>query len=351
MAGWQSGYAAACKAVNSGSIPDSASIKYMNKKTILVTGAAGFIGSMTSIKLLALGHDVIGIDNLNDYYDVSLKSERLKLLESNKNFKFFNIDISNSDLLSNLFADLNPNIVINLAAQAGVRYSLENPRAYLDSNIIGFFNILENVKNYNVEKLIFASSSSVYGASDEIPYKVSALTDSPVSLYAASKKSNESLAYAYSKICKIPIIGLRFFTVYGPMGRPDMAYFKFTNMIANEQEITIYNEGKMSRDMTYIDDIVSGVLSTFDFNDFKKNSYFEIFNLGNDAPVSTWNLVEHIEKFVGKKAKYKFEFSEIEVKKTWADISKSRNSLNYNPVTTFEQGMDKFLFWYKNRYL
>ena len=323
----------------------------MNNKVVLITGSAGFIGSVTAKKLLMLGCQVIGIDNLNSYYDVSLKKERLEELEPHKNFKFFNIDIADSEKLTNLFQELRPNIVINLAAQAGVRYSLENPRAYLDSNLVGFFNILENVKNFNIERLIFASSSSVYGASSEIPYKVSTSTDSPVSLYAATKKSNESLAYAYSNICKIPVIGLRFFTVYGPMGRPDMAYFKFTNMIANEQEITIYNEGKMSRDMTYIDDIVNGVLSSIEFNEFEKNSYFEIFNLGNDAPVSTWNLIEHIEKFIGKKAKYKFEFSEIEVKKTWADISKSRNGLNYNPVTTFEQGMDKFLFWYKNRYL
>ena len=323
----------------------------MNNKVVLITGSAGFIGSVTAKKLLMLGCQVIGIDNLNSYYDVSLKKERLEELEPHKNFKFFNIDIADSEKLTNLFQELRPNIVINLAAQAGVRYSLENPRAYLDSNPVGFFNILENVKNFNIERLIFASSSSVYGASSEIPYKVTTSTDSPVSLYAATKKSNESLAYAYSNICKIPVIGLRFFTVYGPMGRPDMAYFKFTNMIANEQEITIYNEGKMSRDMTYIDDIVNGVLSSIEFNEFEKNSYFEIFNLGNDAPVSTWNLIEHIEKFIGKKAKYKFEFSEIEVKKTWADISKSRNGLNYNPVTTFEQGMDKFLFWYKNRYL
>jgi UDP-glucuronate 4-epimerase len=323
----------------------------MNNKVLLITGSAGFIGSVTAKKLLMLGYQVIGIDNLNSYYDVSLKKERLEELEPHKNFKFFNIDIADSEKLTNLFQELRPNIVINLAAQAGVRYSLENPRAYLDSNLVGFFNILENVKNFNIERLIFASSSSVYGASSEIPYKVTTSTDSPVSLYAATKKSNESLAYAYSNICKIPVIGLRFFTVYGPMGRPDMAYFKFTNMIAKNKEMTIYNEGKMSRDMTYIDDIVDGVVSSISFDSFKEDSFYEVFNLGNDAPVSTWTLVEYIEKYIGQKAKYKFEFSEIEVKKTWADISKSRSGLNYNPKVSFEQGMDNFLSWYKDRYL
>ena len=323
----------------------------MNNKIALVTGVAGFIGSATAKRLCDIGYDVIGIDCLNSYYDVSLKNDRLKILKEYQNFKFFNIDISDNQKLEDLFNDHIPNIVINLAAQAGVRYSLENPRAYLDSNLIGFFNILENIKKFNVERLIFASSSSVYGASDEIPYEVSAVTDSPVSLYAATKKSNESLAFAYSNIYKIPIIGLRFFTVYGPMGRPDMAYFKFTDMISNEKKLTIYNEGKMSRDMTYIDDVVNGIVSSINFKDFNSNSHFELFNLGNDNPISTWELIQKIEKYIGKRAKYKFEFSEIEVKKTWADITKSKEYLNYSPKVSFDEGMENFLNWYKSRYL
>ena len=323
----------------------------MNSKLILITGAAGFIGSATAKYLLDNNFDVVGIDNINSYYDVSLKHERLAMLESHVNFRFFNADISDSHALKEIFSEIHPNIVINLAAQAGVRYSLENPQVYLESNLIGFFNILENVKNFGVERLIFASSSSVYGSSDETPYQTTAVTDKPVSLYAATKKSNEALAYAYSNIYKIPTIGLRFFTVYGPMGRPDMAYFKFANMISSGQEMVVYNEGKMSRDMTYIDDIVSGIVSSIDHNEFKEDPYYEIFNLGNNSPVSTWKLIECIETSLGKKAKYTFENSDIEVKETWADISKSTRYLNYNPQTSFEDGMRIFLEWYKHKYL
>ena len=323
----------------------------MKNKIILVTGSAGFIGASLSKKLLENDYDLIGIDNVNDYYDVSLKKERLDILKSHEKFKFYETDIAKNDEIKDIFSKHKPDIVINLAAQAGVRYSLENPEAYVESNLLGFFNILENVKNLKCQRLIFASSSSVYGHSEEIPYKVDGCTDKPVSLYAATKKSNEALAYSYNNIYKIPTIGLRFFTVYGPMGRPDMAYFKFANMIASEEEITIYNEGKMSRDMTYIDDIVDGIISAIGFDKFSNDKSFEIFNLGNNAPISTWDLLNHIENSLGKKAIYKFEESEIEVKKTWADISRSTEYLNYNPSTSFKQGMDKFLDWYKNKYL
>ncbi len=351
MAGWQSGHAAACKAVYAGSIPASASSIKMKNKIILVTGSAGFIGASLCKKLLENDYDLIGIDNINDYYDVSLKKERLDILKSHEKFKFYETDIAKNDEIKDIFSKHKPDIVINLAAQAGVRYSLENPEAYVESNLLGFFNILENVKNLKCQRLIFASSSSVYGHSEEIPYKVDGCTDKPVSLYAATKKSNEALAYSYNNIYKIPTIGLRFFTVYGPMGRPDMAYFKFANMIASEEEITIYNEGKMSRDMTYIDDIVDGIISAIGFDKFSNDKSFEIFNLGNNAPISTWDLLNHIENSLGKKAIYKFEESEIEVKKTWADISRSTEYLNYNPSTSFKQGMDNFLDWYKNKYL
>jgi UDP-glucuronate 4-epimerase len=320
----------------------------MNKKTILVTGVAGFIGSATAQSLLKEGYTVIGVDNLNDYYDVYLKLNRLKTLNNFPSFSFIELDIADKKKLKEVFANYLPNIVINLAAQAGVRYSIENPYAYLDSNLTGFFNVLENVKNFETERLVFASSSSVYGKSIETPYKTDGKTDNPISLYAATKKSNEVMAFAYSTLCKIPIIGLRFFTVYGPMGRPDMAYYKFTNMIANNEEITIYNEGKMSRDMTYIDDIVSGITSCLKFNKFTNNPYYEIFNLGNNTPISTWKLLNFIESYLNLKANYKFEASNIEVKETWADISNSIRHLKYEPKVDFEKGMTNFLEWYKS---
>jgi len=320
----------------------------MNNKVVLITGVAGFIGSATAKSLLEEGHTVIGVDNLNHYYDVSLKYKRLKILNSFSGFSFFESDIADKKKLKEIFSKSQPSTVINLAAQAGVRYSLENPYAYLDSNLIGFFNVLENVKSFEVERLIFASSSSVYGNSLETPYNTDSKTDNPISIYAATKKSNEVMAFAYSAICKIPIIGLRFFTVYGPMGRPDMAYYKFTNMIANNEEITIYNQGKMSRDMTYIDDIVNGISACLKFNKFKNNPYYEVFNLGNNSPVSTWKLLNFIESYLDLKANYKFEDSDIEVKETWADISKSIESLKYRPNVGFETGMTNFLDWYKS---
>ncbi len=320
----------------------------MEIKKVLITGVAGFIGSATAKSLLKDGHTVIGVDNLNDYYDVSLKFKRLKTLNNFGAFTFIELDIADKKKLKEVFANYLPNTVINLAAQAGVRYSIENPYAYLDSNLIGFFNVLENVKNFETQRLVFASSSSVYGNSIETPYNTDGKTDYPISIYAATKKSNEVMAFAYSTLCKIPIIGLRFFTVYGPMGRPDMAYYKFTNMIANSEEITIYNDGKMSRDMTYIDDIVNGITSCLKFNKFMNNPYYEVFNLGNNSPISTWKLLNFIESYLDLKANYKFEDSNIEVKETWADISKSIKNLNYEPKVNFEKGMTNFLDWYKS---
>tara|TARA_B100000963_G_scaffold360234_1_gene390383 strand:+ start:7294 stop:8265 length:972 start_codon:yes stop_codon:yes gene_type:complete len=323
----------------------------MKKKTILITGAAGFIGAAISIRLLEDDFNVIGVDNLNNYYDIKYKKERLKSLKKYKKFNFFKVDISDKKDIKKVFALTSPQIVIHLAAQAGVRYSLVNPEAYFESNLSGFFNILENVKGFDCERLIFASSSSVYGNSSETPYHINLNTDKPVSLYAATKKSNEVLAYSYNNIYKIPMVGLRFFTVYGPLGRPDMAYFKFTDMIASGKEITIFNHGKMSRDMTYIEDIVDGIYSSIELKEFESESNFQIFNLGNNSPVSTMDLLSYIENSLGKKAKYKFEESEIEVKTTWADISQSKKYLNYDPKTSFQDGMDKFLNWYKSKFL
>ena len=249
--------------------------------------------------------------------------------------------------MEELFFSFQPKIVLHLAAQAGVRHSLIDPKSYLDSNIISFYNLLECLKNSSIEKFVFASSSSVYGNSREVPYAESDETNSPVSLYAATKKSNEVLAHSFAFNTNIPTIGLRFFTVYGPQGRPDMAYFKFADLISSNKEIIIYNDGEMSRDMTYIDDIVQGISKAVSFEGFKNHTQFEVFNLGNNSPVSTWQLVKHIEKYFAKAADYSLENSHIEVKETWADLKKSENLLNYQPSTDFSYGMDKFLDWFR----
>ena len=319
-------------------------MKEANK--ILVTGSAGFIGYHVCKTLLGEGYEVLGIDNINDYYSTELKEYRLKDLTAHKKFNFIKEDLVNLDEICKIVDAFKPEVVIHLAAQAGVRYSLKNPKSYRDSNLISFFNILEAIKVIGLKKFIFASSSSVYGNSASVPYSEESSTEKPISLYAATKKANESLAYAFSLNSGIQTIGLRFFTVYGPKGRPDMAYFKFSELISSGKEITIFNEGNMSRDMTYISDVVQGILQAIKFEHFTKEIPYEIFNLGNDSPVSNWDLINFIEDFFETKGKYKFQETNTEVKKTWADITKSRKLLNYIPNIKFEEGMKLFLDWY-----
>ena len=320
-------------------------------KKVFVSGAAGFIGYSLSLELLKLGLTVIGIDNLNNYYDISLKDLRLKKLKSFNNFYFKELDLKDGALLDDFLGASKPDIFINLAAQAGVRYSAENPRSYIDSNIIGFYNVLEAVKNNNISKCLFASSSSIYGFNDLIPFSEDQITDSPASLYAATKKSNELLAHSYSVNYGISLIGLRFFTVYGPFGRPDMAYYKFTENIDNGQPIVIYNEGKMSRDMTYIDDIVSGIIAAMDYEVIGRKSNYEVFNLGNSTPIELLTLVQYIEDKLGKKAKIIHQESTMEVKSTFADIDRAKKYLGYDPKTGFNEGMNNFINWYKGKEL
>jgi len=320
------------------------------KNKILITGAAGFIGSFASKYYSNLGYEVMGIDNLNAYYSPELKTSRLYELQQFKNFTFNQIDMIDLEKLGGLFKSFKPQVVVHLAAQAGVRHSLVDPDSYLESNIISFHNLLKCLDT-SVEKFVFASSSSVYGNSMDVPYAESDGTNSPVSLYAATKKSNEVLAHSFAFNNKIPTIGLRFFTVYGPKGRPDMAYFKFADLISSDKKITVYNNGEMSRDMTYIDDIIYGLSKAVSFDNFTNDTPFEIFNLGNNSPVSTWELIKYIENYLNTEANYSFEDSSIEVKETWANINKSKKLLSFEPSTTFSDGMDNFLDWfsaYKN---
>ena len=312
---------------------------------ILVTGAAGFIGYHLCRKLIDLNHEVFGLDNLNNYYDVELKKIRLLKLANSK-FTFNEIDISHKDKTFSCISSIKPNLIINLAAQAGVRYSLENPKAYIDSNIVGFGNILEAARVNNVNKLIYASSSSVYGNSKETPFSEDSQNIKPISLYAATKLSNELIAKSYSYNFGLNLIGLRFFTVYGQYGRPDMAYYGFTEKINNEKQITIYNEGKMSRDMTFVDDIVNGIIGSVTYimdNDEVDN---EIFNLGNNSPVSVWDLVNYISNYLQKDVNFIYQNLNTEVDITYANIEKANKFFGWKPDTTFEDGMNKFLEWY-----
>ena len=318
----------------------------ISNKRILVTGSAGFIGSYLSESLLKKNNSILGLDSLNDYYSVELKAHRIDNLQKYKKFTFHKISLTEMNKLKSVIEEFDPEIVINLAAQAGVRYSEINPGSYLDSNLVSFFNLLESIKNSKIEKFIFASSSSVYGLNSEIPFKEVSQCSQPSSLYAATKQANESMAYAFAVNSRIPTIGLRFFTVYGPMGRPDMAYYNFSKLIKEKQSITIFNEGKMSRDMTYIDDIVTGIESSILFEDFTSDVKFEIFNLGNNKPVSTWDLINHIQTFMGHDATYQFQASSLEVKETWADLKKSRDLINYQPKVNFNEGMNRFLEWF-----
>jgi len=321
------------------------------KEKILVTGAAGFIGFHVSKKLLDNNYNVVGLDNLNDYYSVELKNSRVEILNKYPDFKFQKIDLKDKHDLEKLF-DMNSfQYVIHLGAQAGVRYSIENPDVYIESNIVGFLHILELSKSYKVKHLIYASSSSVYGGNTKIPFSVEDRVDNPVSLYAATKKSNELMAYSYSHLFRLPTTGVRFFTVYGPYGRPDMAYFKFTKNILEGKNIDVYNYGKMARDFTYIDDIVEGI-----FRLLKKPSDEEVpynlFNIGCGNPVELMDFIKIIEDKLNKKAKINFmDMQPGDVVTTYADISKLRSYIDYNPETTFEKGIEVFLKWYKSFYL
>ena len=333
-------------------------------KTALVTGAAGFIGFHLSKRLLKDGIKVIGVDNLNDYYDVSLKTDRLNLLQDFKEFSFFKIDLSDRPGLEKIVKNNHIEVVVNLAAQAGVRYSLENPNAYVNSNIVGFLNILECCRHSNVKHLVFASSSSVYGANTKMPFSVHDNVDHPVSLYAASKKSNELMAHTYSHLFNLPCTGLRFFTVYGPWGRPDMALFLFTEAIIKGKPIKIFNHGKMQRDFTYIDDIVEGIVRVMEKlpqpdpswsgeNSDPGSSYtnYKIYNIGNNQPVELMTFVKAIENALGQSAvKEFFDLQPGDVPATFADVDDLIKDVGFKPKTDINIGIEKFIDWYKIYY-
>jgi UDP-glucuronate 4-epimerase len=319
--------------------------------SILVTGAAGFIGFHLTKRLLAENYHVIGIDNMNDYYDVQLKKDRLSIIDNNSNFVFFEMDLANQDKLNQLFEEQSIRIVINLAAQAGVRYSILNPHAYVHSNIAGFMNILEACRHFQVEHLIYASSSSVYGANTHIPFSTKDSVDQPVSIYAATKKSNELMAYTYSHLYQIPTTGLRFFTVYGPWGRPDMAYYSFTRNIIGDKPIKVFNNGDLSRDFTYINDIIEGIIRLLDKPPAAENQSlppYAIYNIGNNTPVKIMDFIQILEKLIGKKARIDYlPMQPGDVKETYADISDLQYAIGYRPSTPIKEGLREFVEWYK----
>ena len=336
-----------------------------NIKKILVTGSAGFIGYSLCSVLLKRGDNVIGIDNHNKYYDIKLKDARIERLSKFNNYRHFKEDISNKNNLDKIFKDFKPQVVVNLAAQAGVRYSLKNPTAYIDSNIVGFGNILENCHHFKVENLVYASTSSVYGANTKMPFSEHDSANHPLSVYAASKRSNELMAHAYSYLYKLPTTGLRFFTVYGPWGRPDMALFKFTKFIIEEKTIDVFNHGNHSRDFTYIDDVVDGIIKAVD-NSAKKdpdwksqipdpassNVPWRIYNIGNNKPVKLMDYINLLEKKLGKKAKINFlPLQPGDVTDTWANVEDLMKDYGYEPKTSIEKGITSFVDWYKKFYL
>ncbi|HPG30524.1 MAG TPA: NAD-dependent epimerase [bacterium] len=334
-------------------------------KKILITGAAGFIGFHLTCKLLKSEYDITGIDNLNNYYDVKLKEDRLAILKKNSQFKFFKLDLADKSGMSELFEKGKFDIVVNLAAQAGVRYSLKNPYAYIDSNITGFLNVLEGCRYCNIKHLDFASSSSVYGGNANMPFSVHQNVDHPVSLYAATKKANELMAHTYANLYKIPVTGLRFFTVYGPWGRPDMALFLFTKAIINDEPIDVFNYGKMKRDFTYIDDITEGISKIMlripePDNDWDRmnpdpaSSFapYKIYNIGNNNPVELIDFISAIEENLGKKAKKNFlKMQDGDVPATYADVDDLVRDSGFKPDTPVEKGIGKFIKWYKEYYL
>lgn len=329
-------------------------------KTYLVTGAAGFIGFYLSKKLLEQGCRVIGIDNINDYYDVNLKYTRLDKLKPFENFTFIKGDISDKAMIMSIFEEYKPNIVVNLAAQAGVRYSIENPDVYIGSNIIGFFNILEACRYNPVDHLVYASSSSVYGSNKKVPFEETDFVDHPVSLYAATKKSNELMAHTYSHLYKIPATGLRFFTVYGPMGRPDMAYFGFTDKYFKGEPIKIFNNGDFEndlyRDFTYVDDIVEGIERLLS-NPPAEVIPHRVFNIGNNSPEKLMTFIWTLEKCLSKALERKVEFEKIfeplkagDVPATYASTDKLQEAVGFKPSTSIEQGLQRFADWYVQYY-
>ena len=332
--------------------------------TILVTGSSGFIGSMLSLKLLERGDKVIGVDNHNDYYDPKIKEARLKKLTKYSNYKHYKIDLSDQKNLEDVFKVHKPQKVVNLAAQAGVRYSIENPLAYINSNIVGFAHILENCRHHKVEHLVYASTSSVYGSNTKMPFSEHDSANHPLSVYAATKKSNELMAHTYSYLFKLPTTGLRFFTVYGPWGRPDMALFKFTKAILDEKPIDVFNHGKHTRDFTYIDDIVKGVTKTLDTPatinvDWKSDlpdpasskAPWRIYNIGNSKPVQLMSYIDALEKALGKKAKIIFlPLQPGDVPDTYANLDNLKEKFNFKPSTSVIEGVASFIKWYKDYY-
>lgn len=330
-------------------------------KKILVTGSAGFIGSTLALRLLERGDVVVGIDNHNNYYDPLLKEARLARFFDHKNYKHLRINLADREAIHRAFLEHDPQIVVNLAAQAGVRHSIENPNAYIDSNIVGFTNILEGCRHGRVEHLVYASSSSVYGANTKMPFSVHHNVDHPLSLYAATKKANELMAHAYSKLYNIPTTGLRFFTVYGPWGRPDMALFKFTKAILDEEVIQLYNYGKHRRDFTYVDDIVEGIIRVLDRpakgspkwngnapDPSSSESPWRIYNIGNNAPIDLMDYVKAIEKALGKTSRKELRPIQAgDVPDTFADIDELINEFNFKPSTSVEVGVANFVKWYR----
>ena len=317
-----------------------------SKERVLVTGCAGFIGMHLTIRLLKEGYKVFGIDNINSYYNPKIKEDRLNKIFEYENFKFEKFDISNLDKLENVFKLFNPDKVFNLAAQAGVRYSIDNPHEYISSNIVGFINILECVRHHNVNSLLYASSSSVYGANRKSPFSISDKVNKPLSIYAASKASNELMAYSYSSLYKFNTIGFRFFTVYGPWGRPDMAINIFTEKIKKNKKISVFNMGDMSRDFTHIDDIVDGLIASLE-----KNIFSEIFNLGFGRMVGLMEMIKLIENSLGKKAIIIYEDMQAgDVKSTLADIDYTKKVMGYSPKVSIEKGITDFIKWHDSYY-
>jgi UDP-glucuronate 4-epimerase len=339
-------------------------IEHRTLNKILVTGAAGFIGFHLCSELAARGYEVTGLDNLNDYYDVNLKLDRLKRMSLERNFTPVRLDLADREGVAGLFSDGKFDAVVNMAAQAGVRYSLKNPHAYVDSNLQGFVNVLEGCRHTGVKHLVFASSSSVYGANSQMPFSVHQNVDHPVSLYAATKKANELMAHAYASLYGLPCTGLRFFTVYGPWGRPDMAYFLFTKAICEGKPIDVFNHGNMERDFTYIDDIVEGLLRVMErppvpdpawdrANPDPATSYapYRIYNIGNNTPVRLLRFIEIIEECLGKKAEKNFlPMQPGDVPATYADIDDLVRDVGFQPQTTPEEGIRRFVEWYREYY-
>jgi UDP-glucuronate 4-epimerase len=332
---------------------------------VLVTGAAGFIGFHLAKKLLVRGDEVVGFDNLNDYYDVTLKLARLKRLQGMPGFRFIKADLADRETVASFFADERFEKVVNLAAQAGVRYSLKNPHVYVDSNIAGFMNILEGCRRNNVSHLIYASSSSVYGANTLMPFSVHHNVDHPVSLYAATKKANELMAHTYSSLYALPTTGLRFFTVYGPWGRPDMALFLFTKAILEGKPIDVFNRGKMKRDFTFIDDIVEGIVRVIDAVPTPNSAWsgdhpdpatsyapYRIYNIGNNNPVELMRFIEVLEECLGRKAEKNFlPIQAGDVPATSADVDDLMRDVGFKPATSIEEGIGRFVEWYREFYL